>query len=62
MSFVIKNSLSLNMKKETEWCYFWCSLMGNVYYGGKNAYEEAVAARHAYAMAGHKVGPILQKS
>ena len=36
--------------------------MGNVYYGGKNSYEEAMAARHAYAMAGHKVGPILQKS
>lgn len=50
------------MKKETEWCYFWCSLMGNTYYGGKNAYEEAVAARHAYAMAGHKVGEVLCNS
>ena len=50
------------MKKETEWFYFWNSLMGNVYYGGKNAYEDAVAARHAYQLAGYKVGEILHKS
>jgi hypothetical protein len=59
MSFVIKNSLSLNMKKETKWYYFWNPLMGNVYYSN---YDEAVAVRHAYAMAGHKVGEVLCKS
>jgi hypothetical protein len=57
MSFVIKNSLSLNMKKE--WFYFWNPLMGRVWYSD---YNEAVASRRAYELAGHKVGPLLQKS
>lgn len=47
------------MKKETKWYYFWNPLMGNVYYSN---YDEAVAVRHAYAMAGHKVGEVLCKS
>ena len=45
------------MKKE--WFYFWNSLMGCVWYSD---YDEATAARHAYATAGHKVGPLLRKS
>jgi len=45
------------MKKE--WFYFWNPLMGCVWYSD---YDDAVAARRAYELAGHKVGPILQKS
>ena len=45
------------MKKE--WFYFWNPLMGTVWYSD---YDEAVAARHAYATAGHKVGQVLCKS
>lgn len=33
--------------------------MGNVYYGGPNAYSEAQEARMAYQAAGYDVGPIL---
>lgn len=45
--------------KKVQWYYFWNSLMGNVYYGGPNAYEDIQEARMAYQAAGHKVGPIL---
>lgn len=47
------------MKKEIQWVYFWTSLMGNVYYAGENAYEEAVVARASYIAAGYDVGEIL---
>jgi len=45
------------MKKER--FYFWNSLMGLVWYSD---YDEAVAARRAYEMAGHRVGPVLFNS
>ena len=33
--------------------------MGTVWYSD---YDDAVAARRAYEMAGHRVGPVLRKS
>ena len=50
------------MKKETETIYFWNALTGIVHYCGADAYREAAEARHAYAAAGYKVGPLLSKS
>jgi hypothetical protein len=47
------------MKKETEWYYFYNPLMGVVWYSD---YDEAVASRRAYELAGHKVGEVLCKS